>query len=231
MPALAGARAGTPGAAALGRVPGVVSVPFAPGARPGAGMVPMGAAPVIPPATLRMPAPLTSAATTTPRAAASPPSAATPPAMLPSTTFGSSPSLLPNDPATPPAVTLSQSNPGTQDLSTPADPNAPLSPQTGTASATSPQTGTDMTTLQTAPQSGSDPTAALLNPDTTTSAEILSINGALPPPFEASSGGRSLMGARGKDMQECMEAWDTKTHITKSRWREICSRTLASPHV
>jgi hypothetical protein len=34
------------------------------------------------------------------------------------------------------------------------------------------------------------------------------------------------MGAKGKDMPECMAAWDDKTHITKVRWREICARTL-----
>jgi len=35
------------------------------------------------------------------------------------------------------------------------------------------------------------------------------------------------MGAKGKDMPECMAA--DKTHITKVRWREICARTLNDP--
>jgi hypothetical protein len=45
-------------------------------------------------------------------------------------------------------------------------------------------------------------------------------------PVAASSGG-----ATGRTMPECISAWDTQTHITKSRWREICARTLVEPHI
>jgi hypothetical protein len=30
-------------------------------------------------------------------------------------------------------------------------------------------------------------------------------------------------------MPECMAAWDSKTHISKVRWREICARTINDP--
>jgi hypothetical protein len=45
-------------------------------------------------------------------------------------------------------------------------------------------------------------------------------------PVAASSGG-----ATGRTMPECISAWDTQTHITKSRWRKICKRTLIEPHI
>ena len=49
-------------------------------------------------------------------------------------------------------------------------------------------------------------------------------------PIETSGGSASpTMGANGKDMPECMSAWDNKTHISKVRWREICSRTINDP--
>jgi hypothetical protein len=51
---------------------------------------------------------------------------------------------------------------------------------------------------------------------------------------DATSGGSSgvNLGATGRDMPECMKAWDTKTHITKSEWRQICARTLIEdPHI
>lgn len=49
----------------------------------------------------------------------------------------------------------------------------------------------------------------------------------------ASSGGtaRPDPGATGRNMTECMSAWDSKTHIAKPTWREICARTLTEPHV
>ena len=39
--------------------------------------------------------------------------------------------------------------------------------------------------------------------------------------------GTASLGAMGRDMPECMAAWDNRTHITKSRWKEICKRSLA----
>lgn len=45
---------------------------------------------------------------------------------------------------------------------------------------------------------------------------------------QALTGGGSARreGASGHDMQTCMATWDKGTHITKTRWREICARTL-----
>jgi hypothetical protein len=43
----------------------------------------------------------------------------------------------------------------------------------------------------------------------------------------ATSGGSSITGgATGRTMPECMAAWDKATHITKTRWKGICARTL-----
>jgi hypothetical protein len=47
----------------------------------------------------------------------------------------------------------------------------------------------------------------------------------------ATGGGSAITGAVGKDMPECMPAWDTATHITKARWKQICARTLTEPHI
>jgi hypothetical protein len=42
------------------------------------------------------------------------------------------------------------------------------------------------------------------------------------------AGGSARQGARGSDMKSCIDTWDKGTHITKSRWREICQRTLGA---
>ncbi len=49
----------------------------------------------------------------------------------------------------------------------------------------------------------------------------------------ATSGGSSLKegGATGRNMPECMGAWDKATHIAKTKWREICARTLTQEHM
>ena len=49
----------------------------------------------------------------------------------------------------------------------------------------------------------------------------------------ATSGGSSLIGggASGRTMPECMAAWDKATHITKTRWRQLCAVTLTEPHI
>ena len=85
--------------------------------------------------------------------------------------------------------------------------------------------GATPSTTATQPNIGAtDPTATR---DATTTADP---NARAPVPIE-SSGGSAIptMGAKGKDMPECMAAWDDKTHITKVRWCEICARTLNDP--
>ena len=52
-------------------------------------------------------------------------------------------------------------------------------------------------------------------------AAATSTSGAIAPP----SG--TALWAPWSDMPECMAAWDNRTHITKSRWKEICKRSLA----
>jgi hypothetical protein len=45
---------------------------------------------------------------------------------------------------------------------------------------------------------------------------------------QQSSGGSSRReGAAGSDMQSCMKAWDTGTHMTKADWRRVCANTLS----
>ena len=53
-------------------------------------------------------------------------------------------------------------------------------------------------------------------------AAATSNSGAIAPPS-----GTASLGAMGRDMPECMAAWDNRTHIAKSRWKEICKRSLA----
>jgi hypothetical protein len=40
------------------------------------------------------------------------------------------------------------------------------------------------------------------------------------------SGGSARQRASGSTMENCMAAWDEKTHMTQDRWRETCQRTL-----
>ena len=48
----------------------------------------------------------------------------------------------------------------------------------------------------------------------------------------ATTGGSSVTGgATGRNIPECMEAWDKATHITKTKWREVCARTLTEEHM
>ena len=45
---------------------------------------------------------------------------------------------------------------------------------------------------------------------------------------QQSGGGSSRReGAAGSDMQSCMKAWDTGTHMTKAQWRRVCANTLS----
>ena len=89
---------------------------------------------------------------------------------------------------------------------------------TGTESATG-----SSATSATIPNSTS---ATILDP--TATRDTTSSDARAPVPIET-SGGTPSMGATGKDMPECMSAWDSKTHISKVRWREICQRTLNDP--
>ncbi len=146
-------------------------------------------------------------------------------------------------------------NPGAQDLATSPDPAlgstsggaaspggttttgvttaAPgtMTTVTGTGTSTTTPTGVvtgSGATSATIPNSTSatilDPTATR---DTTASSGP---NARAPVPIETSGGSASpRMGADGKDMPECMSAWDNKTHISKVRWHEICQRTLNDP--
>ncbi len=58
-------------------------------------------------------------------------------------------------------------------------------------------------------------------------------NARAPLPIESSGGTAASVspGATGRDMPECMAAWDDKTHISKVRWREICAAPLTEPHL
>jgi hypothetical protein len=129
---------------------------------------------------------------------------------------------------------LSQFNPGAQDLATPA--------------VSAPRT-TDITTTTTTTGSQILGVNGLVLPNATTSGDVAQapISGAIPASLTAlasvtavlttpgeviaTSGGSAITGASGGDMPTCMAAWDTATHITKPRWREICARTLIEPHI
>jgi hypothetical protein len=113
------------------------------------------------------------------------------------------------------AVSIGQSNPGTADINRTivSQPQVlvPVVPTTGSVSSPlAPNTGVGGLPL-TSTSSGAPAAAA-----------ATSNSGAIAPPS-----GTASLGAMGRDMPECMAAWDNRTHITKSRWREICKRSLA----
>ena len=127
---------------------------------------------------------------------------------------------------TSPNFSLSQSNPGAQDLTASAVslPNA-TSTSTARVAATATMIGPSETglLLPNTATSGAVPqaptSAAILAP----TAAIVGTEGEV----IATSGGSSITGgATGKDMPGCMAAWEKATHITKTKWREICARTL-----
>ena len=115
------------------------------------------------------------------------------------------------------AVSVGQSNPGTADINRTivSQPQviqglAPVVPTTGSVSSPlAPNTGVGGLPLT---STSSAPAAAAAT----------SNSGAIAPPS-----GTASLGAMGRDMPECMAAWDNRTHITKSRWKEICKRSLA----
>lgn len=131
-------------------------------------------------------------------------------------------------------------NPGAQDLATSPDPG--LGTTSGGAASPGMTTTTGVPTAApgTETVTGSGATSATI--PNSTSATILDPtatrdttassgpNARAPVPIETSGGSASpTMGANGKDMPECMSAWDNKTHISKVRWHEICQRTLNDP--
>ncbi len=147
--------------------------------------------------------------------------------------------------------------PGPQ-VTTPSGPAAPSSPASGgtvsSAGGTTPSaaasshssgarssalavatnpTTSSATPIQTQPAAGSQAQGAsglLLAPDSANSGAIPnSIVGAQVE--TATRGGKSRVGATGHTMPTCMAAWDAMTHITRARWRQICARTLVSPHI
>jgi len=111
-------------------------------------------------------------------------------------------------------ISVGQSNPGTADINRTIDPEL-LVTQSGTTT----QTSTGSQALSVSP----------LQPNTGANGLPLTAtnSGAIP----TSIGGTAVLGATGRDMTECMAAWDTKTHITKSRWRQICSETLVGADI
>jgi len=116
------------------------------------------------------------------------------------------------------APNSAMANPGRLDSATPTDPNLQTSRQPPGTDTTRPgQTGNNG---QLAPNSTGTGTTLPLSTDSSRT-----------PANAASSGGRPVLGARGNTLKDCMDTWDAKTHITKQRWREICSRTLTEPHL
>jgi len=108
------------------------------------------------------------------------------------------------------AVSIGQSNPGTLEINRTIDPQTLVTQVGATAIPTT--------------------TAVLsqLQPNTGAGGVLLTAtnSGAI-----AAPSGTAVLGATGRDMSECMAAWETKTHITKSRWREICEQTLVEPQI
>jgi hypothetical protein len=131
------------------------------------------------------------------------------------------------------AVSIGQSNPGTLDINRTIDPQL-LMPQraattTPTTSSATQVLGVNGTAL---------PANSVLLPNAGANGLPLTATNSGPPAATATNSGAiaapsgtAVLGAMGRDMPECMAAWDTKTHITKSRWREICKSTLVEPAI
>jgi hypothetical protein len=126
------------------------------------------------------------------------------------------------------ASDLSQFNPGAQDLAMPAVSAARTAVTTTTATTTGSQIlGVNGLVLRNVTTSGAvaqAPTRAAIAPTA-----IIGPQGEV----IATSGGSSRTGggAMGRTMPECMAAWDKATHITQTRWRELCADTLTEPHI
>jgi hypothetical protein len=187
--------------------------------------------------------------------AADPP-AADPPAADPpapsAATVATSPGTLGGGQGS--SANLSQFNTGALDVATPA-----VSPSltTDITSVTLPSPGANLESaipavsgLKTGASTSTTTVAAsiisaenllLLNTATSGAVPQAPVTAAIAPPTAAivesggeviaTSGGSSITGgATGRDMPECMAAWDKATHITKPKWREVCARTLTNEH-
>ena len=99
----------------------------------------------------------------------------------------------------------SLTNPGTSDI------NRTIDPQAAVAQVGSTAVSGVITTGPLQPNVGAN---GLALPATT--------SGAIP-----ASGGTAVLGATGRDMDECMAAWDAKTHVSQPRWHQICAATLS----
>ena len=142
-------------------------------------------------------------------------------------------------PGAPGSPNLSSANPGAVDQNAATDPaqiQAPVGAP-GTPSSTTSSTSTTTAMPTTGDQILGANGVVLPNVGAMTSGAVpTSPNGALQSRGEvdATSGGSGGLdlGATGRNMPECMAAWDTKTHITKSKWHQICARTLTEePHI
>lgn len=131
-------------------------------------------------------------------------------------------------------------NPGAQDLATPVDPSLSSTTRTTTPGTASPGTTTTTATTTGAPTPEASPETPATLPNNSVTADPNSRstttadpNARAPLPIQSSGGTAAPVspGATGGDMQECMAAWDDKTHISKVRWREICARTLTEAHL
>ena len=148
------------------------------------------------------------------------------------------------------AVTIGQSNPGTIDINRTIDPQlvGHAGAQPAAATPTPVTTSTSTTSSQVSVPAASSPI-------TTSGSQTPFITGAVSPPLQPNTGANgvpltatssgapttgipsaapttgigttAVLGASGRDMDECLAAWDSKTHISKSRWRQICKSTLA----
>ena len=107
---------------------------------------------------------------------------------------------------------VGQSNPGTVDINRTIDPQALVSQVGATAAMASSTGSTPVSLLQ--PNAG---------------ANGLSLTATASGAITANNAGTAVLGAVGRDMDECMAAWDTKAHIPKARWRQICAETLVEP--
>lgn len=148
------------------------------------------------------------------------------------------------------AVTIGQSNPGTIDINRTIDPQLVAHP----AAQSSPVTTTPFTTSPSAASSLATAPIASSPMTTSTGSQTQIVTGAASPPLQPNTGANgvpltatssgapttgipsaapttgigttAVLGASGRDMNECMAAWDSKTHISKSRWRQICRSAL-----
>ena len=156
------------------------------------------------------------------------------------------PRSLSNQPAT-------STSPGSTAPGTYAPGSGPAPAGTSTPSATGYPSGTALEAarqraLQEPPGTAVPPTAAGVGADRSSTSEVGSDSStdaatpglpnqaqanrdAIGPEKRTGGGSSNRQGATGATMQECEAAWDAKTHMSKDKWRETCSRTLTDPHL